>query len=105
MAFLNNSYRSKMRGKAELLYGGANAVKSEDERAAKRTFETMAFLLVRERANLWCAWVMYHALGPEDINQLWVDDDVEDVPVQMSTAIKVRSGGWLGWGRGQVPAG
>lgn len=90
MAFLSNSYRSKMRGKSELLYGGRDAVKSSTERTAKRTFETMAFLLVRERANLWCAWVLYHALGPEDVNCLWVHDQLEVIPTDMSGAVKVR---------------
>ena len=42
---------------------------------------------------MWCAWVQYHALSPEDINYLWLADTLEYNPRDLKGAVHVSLGG------------
>ncbi|KAG2496468.1 hypothetical protein HYH03_005295 [Edaphochlamys debaryana] len=74
---LDTRQKAKRKGKLELLFDGADAQEAVGERKAKTLVENLALLVLRYRFSLLAALAVHHSLSADDVNYLYIQDDVE----------------------------
>ncbi|KAG2430729.1 hypothetical protein HYH02_013569 [Chlamydomonas schloesseri] len=88
MVSIDQSYSSKMVGKYEFIFCGKDAASSTEERRAKAFFEQLALMLLRQRhGSLMRALVVYSAMCSEDVNLVFLEDEIDE---RWMTAAKTR---------------
>ncbi|GIM06287.1 hypothetical protein Vretimale_10629 [Volvox reticuliferus] len=77
MAYLDTRQKDRRKAKLELLYHGSDAEESEEEHEAVSLVEDLALLVLRYNYSMFTALVVHHSLTSEDINYIYIQDNVE----------------------------